>query len=88
MEAVRRAAETAHLGAGRTPRAVNAVADAFAALERLYALRVPRGVTVALDLETAVDGGYVRTFHWVMRWAGFYVWVYGSASTVFGNPAG
>ena len=21
-----------------------------------------------------------------MRWAGFYVWVYGSASTVFGNP--
>ncbi len=25
--------------------------------------------------------------HSVMRWAGFYAWVYGSASTVFGNPS-
>ena len=48
------------------PSAVNAQADAFAALERLYQLRVPRGVTIALDLETAVDGGYVGTFHEVM----------------------
>ena len=69
------------------PTAVDAKTDAFAALEGLYALRVPRGITVALDLETAVDGAYVNVFHSVMRWAGFYVWVYGSASTVFGNPA-
>jgi len=68
------------------PGAVNAEADAFAALEGLYGLRVSRGTTIALDLETAVDSGYVNTFHGVMRWAGFYVWVYGSASTVFGNP--
>ena len=69
------------------PREVNAEADAFGALQRLYELRAPRGITVAIDLETAVDAPYVRKFHSVMRWAGFHVWVYGSASTVFGNPA-
>jgi hypothetical protein len=68
------------------PAQVHAEADSFAALERLYELKVPRGVTIALDLETSVDAGYVRTFHRVMRWAGFFVWVYGSASTVFRNP--
>jgi len=69
------------------PTQVDAEADAFGALQRLYQLRVPRGITVAIDLETAVDSGYVRRFHSVMRWAGFYAWVYGSASTVFGNPS-
>jgi len=68
------------------PAQVHAEPDAFAALQRLFELHVPRGTTVALDLETAVDAGYVRTFHRVMRWAGFYAWVYGSASTVFKNP--
>jgi hypothetical protein len=69
------------------PESVDAEADAFGALERLYELRVPRGITVVMDLETAVDTGYVHKFHSVMRWAGFYAWVYGSASTVFKNPA-
>lgn len=68
------------------PTQVDAEADSFAALERLFELKIPRGTTVALDLETAVDADYVRMFHRVMRWAGFYVWVYGSASTVFRNP--
>src|SRR5713101_1304048 len=68
------------------PAAVVAAPDAFAALERLFELKVPRGVTVALDLETAVSFEYVRMFHRVMRWAGYYVWVYGSASTIFDNP--
>ena len=68
------------------PSQVNAEGDAFGALERLFELRVPRGTTVAVDLETSVDGDYVRTFRRVMRWAGFYAWVYGSASTVFRNP--
>jgi hypothetical protein len=40
-----------------------------------------------MDLETAADAGYVHKFHSVMRWAGFYAWVYGSVSTVFKNPA-
>ncbi len=69
------------------PASVNAEADAFGALQRLYELRVPRGITVVMDLETAVDGAYVHKFHSVMNWAGFYAWVYGSAATVFNNPA-
>lgn len=68
------------------PADVDPETDAFGALQRLYQLRVPRGITVVIDLETAVNVSYVRRFHSVLRWAGFYVWVYGSASTVFGNP--
>jgi hypothetical protein len=68
------------------PAQVDARDDAFRALERLFELRVPRHTTVVMDLETSVDDSYVRTFHRVMRWAGFYAWVYGSASTVFRNP--
>ena len=60
--------------------------DAFAALQRLYDLKVPKGSTIAIDLETAVSFPYVHTFHGVMKWAGYYAWVYGSASTVFENP--
>jgi hypothetical protein len=37
------------------PTQVDAEADAFAALERLFELNIPRGTTVAVDLETAVD---------------------------------
>ena len=61
-------------------------AEAFVALEQLYAIGCPPGHAVALDLETAVDPAYVTAFGSVMRWAGFYVWVYGSRSSVFGNP--
>jgi hypothetical protein len=68
------------------PANVVAETDAFGALQRLFELNVPRGVNVALDLETAVDFDYVRMFHRVIRWAGYYLWVYGSASTVFNNP--
>ena len=68
------------------PASVNAEADAFGALERLYQLSVPRGITVALDLEAAVDPSYVNKFQSVMNWAGLYAWVYGSAATVFNNP--
>lgn len=61
--------------------------DGFAALEQLYTIGCPRGSTIALDLETAIAQAYVISFNQVMTWAGFYVWVYGSRSTVFGNPA-
>jgi hypothetical protein len=71
---------------GATQAAAQGKADAFAALEQLYKIGCPRGYTVALDLETAVSGALVNAFGSVMRWAGFYVWVYGSKSTVFGNP--
>jgi hypothetical protein len=63
-----------------------AEADAFATLKALYDIGAPAGIRTALDLETAIDAEYVRRYGKVMRWSGFRVWVYGSASTVFGNP--
>src|SRR6266700_5256935 len=68
------------------PAAVKAETDAFGALERLFELHVPRGVTVALDLETAVNGDYVRTFHRVMKRAGVFDWVYWWATTGSRDP--
>jgi hypothetical protein len=48
---------------------------------------VPRGAWTALDMETRVDKTYVQAFGWELAQAGGWkVWVYGSASTVFGNP--
>lgn len=62
--------------------------DAWAALGALYRLGVPAGkhLRTALDLETAQAPAYVRGYGQVMHWAQFWVWVYGSAATVFGNP--
>lgn len=62
--------------------------EAGQAIESLYWLGVPNGVYVALDMETRVDRLYVENFVGCMQYAGFKVFVYGSASTVFGNPAG
>lgn len=59
--------------------------DAFMALEQLYELGVPKGAAVALDFETAVDQYYAATFQNVLGWAGFKMWLYGSASTLFQN---
>lgn len=70
---------------GRHPVA-QAHADAFAALQRLYEITAPRGITVALDLEEAIDATYVQSFGNVMHWAGFYVWPYGSLDFIFRNP--
>jgi hypothetical protein len=60
--------------------------DGFAALQRLYQLGVPKGATVAYDLETLVYGAMVTAFWNVLRHHGYYVWVYGSADFIFGNP--
>jgi hypothetical protein len=60
--------------------------EAGRVLQRLYALQVPRGSTVALDLETAAAPAYVIAFHSVLSFFGYRVWVYGSRSTVFANP--
>jgi Domain of unknown function (DUF1906) len=59
--------------------------DAAAAL---HALGVPRGVAVRVDMETAVDVDYLRTFREQVNLAGYWYGPYGSASTVFGNPQG
>lgn len=70
------------------PAQADPVVDAFAMLRALFALGLPagKGLRTALDLETAVDADYVNHYGAVMHWAGFRVWPYGSASTLFGNP--
>ena len=68
------------------PQAVHAEAEAGAALRQLYRIGARPGCTVALDLETAVSAGYVNTFHSVLAFFGYHVWVYGSLATVFANP--
>lgn len=60
--------------------------EAFECLEALYQIGAPKGTVVGLDFETAVDPGYVSTFHKVVHWGGYRVWVYGSLSTVTSNP--
>src|SRR5579859_4457021 len=62
-------------------------ADGLAALGQLYALRVPRGVAVAYDKETDISPRQVAGFRSVLEWAGFNVWLYGSAPGVFEMPA-
>jgi hypothetical protein len=62
------------------------VIEAFDCLRKLHALGVPHGSPVVIDLETAVNPAYVTAFGGVLHWANYRVWVYGSASTVFGNP--
>ena len=68
------------------PGTADAKTDALEALRRLFEIGCPRGSTIALDLETAVDPLYVRAFGSVVQFFGYYVWVYGSRSTVFSNP--
>ena len=68
-------------------RPAHPVIDAQSAIAALRAIGAPPGVYTALDLEDAVDPPYVRTYGKELRQAGYKVWVYGQASTVFGNPA-
>lgn len=65
----------------------NGTEDGRAAVAALKALGVPKHVWTALDMETMVDRTYVEAFGKELHDAGYKVWVYGSASTVFGNPA-
>lgn len=68
------------------PAGHSGTADAFAALAQLYAIGAPRGIAVVWDLEAAVAEAYLNEVDAVMSWAGFLVWIYGQASTVFKNP--
>lgn len=69
------------------PDAAKAEDDAADVLKMLYDLAVPLGARTALDMETAVNVDYVKKYGRFLRWFGYRTWVYGSASTVFGNPA-
>lgn len=61
-------------------------AEGWQALMAMQALAVTPGCWVALDMEGRKDDTYVANFGAVLNFAGFGVWVYGQASTVFGNP--
>jgi hypothetical protein len=61
-------------------------ADAALAVAWLVLHNVPRGSAVALDLETAVNGPYVRAFDADLKAAGYVTLAYGSLSTIFRNP--
>lgn len=64
----------------------NGTIDGHNAVAALRELGVPKHVWTVLDMETMVDKTYVEAFGAVLNAAGYKVWVYGSASTVFGNP--
>lgn len=57
-----------------------------AAVATLKALHVPAGSVTVLDMETRVDKTYIDAFGNELQRAGYKVWVYGSADTVFDNP--
>jgi hypothetical protein len=60
--------------------------EAKQAIEALRALGVPKRVYTVLDMEDRVDDLYVNNFGQGLQAAGYKVWVYGQASSVFGNP--
>ena len=60
--------------------------EGHAAVDALRDLGVPRRVYTAVDMEQRVDKTYLEHFGAVLSAAGYKVWVYGSASTVFSNP--
>jgi hypothetical protein len=65
---------------------LNGADEGAAAVAELKALKVPKGVYTAVDMEGRTDDTYVDHFGRVLNDAGYKVWVYGQASTVFGNP--
>lgn len=56
------------------------------AVTALQLLNVPAGSLTALDMEVRRDATYVTAFGEVLHQAGYKVWVYGSVSSVYGNP--
>jgi len=66
--------------------AKNGINDGSEIVRQLHELGVPKGKLVALDLEESQDTTYVEHCYQVVSGAGYKMWVYGSASTVFANP--
>lgn len=64
----------------------NPEVEAFECMEALYTIGCDPGHVVGLDMETAVQPGYVNKFYHVLNTFGYFLWVYGSKATVFGNP--
>jgi hypothetical protein len=73
----------------KLPIWVGGLAGAGEAKDAIAALRdlgVPKSVYTVLDMEGRVDKTYVENFGQALQAAGYKVWVYGQASTVFSNP--
>jgi hypothetical protein len=61
--------------------------DAVNVVAELQRLNVPVTNAVALDMETVANPEYVNAFRNALSQGGYtFLWVYGSADTVFGNP--
>jgi hypothetical protein len=56
------------------------------AIGALHALGVPSHVYTAVDMENRVDKTYLEHFGETLQAAGYKIFVYGSASSVFSNP--
>jgi hypothetical protein len=68
------------------PRGLAGVAaDVNAALRQLAAIKAPRGILVAWDMETAADKTYIAGVYAGLAAAGYELIVYGSQSDVMGN---
>lgn len=70
----------------RSTSGYNGSSDGAAYVAQLEAYGVPKGVRVALDLETLVDGSYVTAFNDALLNAGYRVMAYGSWGYVQQNP--
>ena len=64
----------------------NPLVEAFECMESLYSIGCAPGHVVGLDMEMAINPGYVNKFYDVLHTFGYFVWVYGSASTIYKNP--
>ena len=64
----------------------NGKVEAESCLTQLETLKVPKGSVVVADMEARVDKTYIAAFGALLQHYGYLVWVYGSATTVFGNP--
>ena len=66
--------------------AANADADCWNLALWLNAHAVPKGISIMLDLEGAVDPAYVAEFGKVMNANGYFVLPYGEGHSLFSNP--
>jgi hypothetical protein len=68
------------------PRGIAGVAsDVNAALAQLAAIKAPRGILVAWDMETAADKTYIAGVYTGLAAHGYELIIYGSQSDVMGN---
>lgn len=65
---------------------LNGEEEGISAVSALHSLRVPEGKVTILDMEARIDRSYVSNFGHELQSAGYKVWVYGSASSLFRMP--